>query len=201
MREVGRLEGSGDVDAPTPVRSVGPSAPVAPDGCACITLERADRLASMWEIVLPALIGAAGSLTVWGLKALVDHRSRMLGYRRAWAGELVDGGVLRQLEWSIGDGIPNTEQLDALLELVPKVKGHTNIDSKGELSNAEFNVRRQIGALYAMHFTLRRKGLRPFTAMGAEVGDFNARIVSWARGRISAKKLYRVPAVLKDTPD
>ncbi|WP_455904705.1 hypothetical protein [Microbacterium sp.] len=144
----------------------------------------------MWELVLPALIGAAGSLFVWALKSLSDYRSVMLGYRRAWAGDLMDSGVLRKLTWSIGDGIPNTEQLDEFLDLVPKVKGNTNLASKGELSHAEFNVRRQIGELYALHFTVRREGGFPSTVVGNEVDAFDARITKWARGRIDASKLY-----------
>lgn len=103
----------------------------------------------------------------------------------------MDSGLLRRLEWSIGDGIPNAEQLDEFLDLVPKSKGETNIASKGELSRAEFNVRRKVGELYGLHFTVRREGGQPSTVVGQEVDAFNSLLTKWARGRISADKMYR----------
>ena len=148
------------------------------------------RLSTMWELVLPALIGAGSSIAVLLLPRVWDSRSVQRERRQAWVAALLDTGLLGELAYSAGT-LPDSQRLAELLDMVPTPSAAENLAASLKLSTAAYAARRQVGDLYGLRVSETIAG-RPFsdTADNA-IAAFNDRLVRWARTGRRLNRLYQ----------
>lgn len=144
----------------------------------------------MWDVVLPAAIGAASSLAVWGVKTLVEARGRNLAHRQEWAAEVLDGGAHRTIE-SINDSTaPRAPEMMSLLRAIPAPKSLANIATHGELASAHYAVRREIGRLYTLRLEENSRKQYFSSKVDGAIDGFEQRLIRWSHGRGSAKRIF-----------